>query len=156
MSLPLGSLLFTQPSLNSLPRRPAGRPGPLEVVAPQPARDVHYLADKIKPGHFFGFHGFGGKLIRIHAAPGYLGLGITGTVASGMSGYSCSFLQKSSIFLSLKVWMEAPEGSSNSHRRSAKRLGSHSFSRVRTSALEPPFLWWMNHLTQLFRWFGLG
>ena len=42
--------------LNRLTRSDAARPCPLEVIAAQPARDIHSLTDAKQPRHFLGFH----------------------------------------------------------------------------------------------------
>ena len=71
---------------------PAAGPGPLEIVATEPACDVHRLADGVKTWHRFCFHGFGRKLIGINAARGYLRLG----EALGTLGYQRSILESGS------------------------------------------------------------
>src|SRR5690606_9376460 len=49
----------------SLTGNPAGRPGPLEVIAAEPAGDIHHLADEKEAADGFGFHGLGIELTRI-------------------------------------------------------------------------------------------
>jgi hypothetical protein len=44
--------------LDHLPGRVPAGPRPLEVVAAQVAGHVHHFANKIKPRHLAGFHGF--------------------------------------------------------------------------------------------------
>ena len=43
---------------DDLSRCPARGPGPLEIVAAQPAGDIHHLADEIQAGYPFRFQGF--------------------------------------------------------------------------------------------------
>ena len=50
------------------------RPGPLEVVAAQPAGDVHHLADEIQARLRGGLHGLLRERARVDAAQGHLGL----------------------------------------------------------------------------------
>ena len=45
-----------RPALKRLPDGPAARPGPLEVVAAEPARNIDRLADRVEPRHFARFH----------------------------------------------------------------------------------------------------
>ena len=62
-------------------RRGAG-PGPLEVVAAQPARHVHHLADEVQAG-LPGLQGLGRQVAGVHPAGGDLGL----AVALGAGGH---------------------------------------------------------------------
>src|SRR5690606_35543154 len=54
-----------------LPRRVAGGPGPLEIVAAEPAGDVQALADEVEAGHLFRLEGLGGNLVGIDPAGGH-------------------------------------------------------------------------------------
>ena len=47
----------------------AGRPGTLEIVAPQPAGDVEDFSDEIKPGDLAGLEGLGGQFTGVDPAP---------------------------------------------------------------------------------------
>src|SRR3989344_1827286 len=54
-------------------RRSAG-PGPLEVVAPQPARHVHHFANEVQAGPRLALHGLLRQRLGVHAAQRDLGL----------------------------------------------------------------------------------
>src|SRR5690606_40642188 len=69
--------------LHILPCAPAGCPGPLQIVAPQPAADVQHLADEKQPGNLDRGKGFRGYTVDIDAAAGDLG----GAVALGAVGF---------------------------------------------------------------------
>ena len=71
-----------------------GCPGPLEIVAPQPAGDVEDFSDEIKPGNFVGLEGLGGQLTGVNPAPRDFGF----AVALGSAG------------LELPVMKDAVEG----------------------------------------------
>ena len=58
-------------------------PGPLEVVAAQPAGDVHHLANAVQAGLGLGFHGLLRERARVHATQRHLGL----LVALGACGH---------------------------------------------------------------------
>src|SRR5436305_1193555 len=60
----------------SLPRGPAACPGPLEIIAAEPAGDVDRFADRIEAGHGPRRHGLRGEAGGGDAARGHLGLGI--------------------------------------------------------------------------------
>src|SRR5436190_13147891 len=62
--------------LNSLARRPAARPGPLEVVAAEPAGNVDRLAYHEQTGDLARFQGARREFVGIDAAQGDLGLGV--------------------------------------------------------------------------------
>src|SRR6218665_1432581 len=49
-------------------------PGPLEVVAAQPAGHVNHFANEIEPRLSFALHGLRAQLARVHAAAHDLGL----------------------------------------------------------------------------------
>jgi acyl-homoserine-lactone acylase len=49
--------LQARPALERLPRGPSAGPGPLEVVAAEPAGDVHAFPNRVKARNRLGFHG---------------------------------------------------------------------------------------------------
>ena len=59
-----------------LPCAPPARPRPLEVVAAQPARDVHRFADDEQARHGLGFHRSGRQTRSVDAAERDLGLDV--------------------------------------------------------------------------------
>src|SRR5450830_771377 len=61
---------------NRLPRRNAGSPGPLEVVASQPRGGVHRLADEVQARHLGDHHALLRQLARVDAAHGDFGLAV--------------------------------------------------------------------------------
>ncbi len=69
--------------LNNFAGRVAAGPGPLEIVAAQPAGDIDDFANEIKAGHGTAFHRLGGECCGVHTPHGYFRLGI----AAGIGGY---------------------------------------------------------------------
>ena len=64
-----------QIQLDCLCCSPSARPGPLEIIAAQPAGDVHRLADRVQARHAACFHRLRGKICGADAADGDFGLG---------------------------------------------------------------------------------
>src|SRR5258708_11644474 len=60
--------------LDRLAGAPSARPCPLKIVAAEPARDVHCLADCIEPGYRARRHGLRRKSTRIDSAYGHFRL----------------------------------------------------------------------------------
>ena len=78
-----------------MPGAPAAGPGPLEIIAAEPARDINRFADRIEAGNRLCFHGLGGKLICINAAGCDFRLG----KAFGSLGRHCPiFKQRCKLF----------------------------------------------------------
>ena len=73
-----------------MPGAPAAGPGPLEIIAAKPARDINRFADGIEAGNGLCFHGLGGKLICINAAGCHLRLG----EAFGAIGRHCPIFKQ--------------------------------------------------------------
>jgi len=59
-----------------------GCPGPLEIIAPQPAGDVEDFSDEIKPGDLAGLEGLGGQFTGVDPASRDFGF----AVALGSAG----------------------------------------------------------------------
>ena len=63
-------------SLGNLARGVPAGPGPLEIVAAQPAGHIDHFADEIKSRHPPRFHRFGRQLAGFDSAHGHFGFGI--------------------------------------------------------------------------------
>src|SRR5687768_11240917 len=70
-----GPVCGRRPNLQRLPRRPAARPGPLEIVAAEPAGDIDPFADRVETGDLARRHRLRGQAGGVDAADGDLGLG---------------------------------------------------------------------------------
>ena len=67
-------------------------PGPLEVVAAQPAGHVDHLANEVQPG-LFGFHGLGRHIARVYPAQRDLGFFVALTARGGQAPIGQGFGQ---------------------------------------------------------------
>src|SRR5947209_20395563 len=78
-------------ALRCLARGPARGPGPLEVVATKPARDVHHLADEVEARHLARPHGALVQVACVDTAYGYLRLRVAlaaaGSEAQGVQAF---------------------------------------------------------------------
>ena len=84
---------------NNLPCRMGGRPGPLEVEAPEMSRDVDNLANEVESRLDRGFHAARGQVRRIDAAQRHFG----SPVAFGRGRLESPPLQCRSQFLQSSV-----------------------------------------------------
>src|SRR6185312_14743225 len=82
-----------------LARRVPRGPGPLEVVAAQPAGDVHHFADEVQAGHELRLHRAGREPVGVHTAQGHLG----GAVTLGAAGDDRPVVQSPTDLMQLGV-----------------------------------------------------
>jgi hypothetical protein len=110
-------------------------PGPLEVVAAQPAGHVDHLADEVQPG-LLRFHGLRRQIARVHAAQRHLGLAVALGAGGGTSSQRDS-ARPAARALSVASATGRCQSASCCTQASASRLGTRVASSLASSLREP-------------------
>ena len=108
--------------LHRLPRRPAAGPGPLEIVAAEPAGDVDDLADEIEPRHVARLMRLGVERPRVDAAERHFG----GAVAFGAGRLDPPGLEPLGQLASTASFISPTRPGNSAAMTCASRCGSHS------------------------------